>query len=140
MITFILTLVTALSTTPNYSGNINEAKVNQNYLYQHWVMSAKEAKKGIIEYCPFQVADQKKIAARVKYSGIVFEKNGQLLKYRWRKSSSNRGPSYDKYKWNWKKKQEKAILNIASKIGKGQNYEVIELSKNKLKIRLISRR
>ncbi|OJJ21649.1 hypothetical protein BKI52_14160 [marine bacterium AO1-C] len=140
MITFILTLVTALGITPNHSGATNEAKINQNYLYQHWVMSAKEAKKGIVEYCPFQVADQKNIAARVKYSGIVFEKSGQLLKYRWRKSSVNRGPSYDKYKWSWKKSQEKAILNIASKIGKGQNYEVIELSKNKLKIRLIGRR
>lgn len=140
MITFILAWVVGLGISPNNSGITNEAKINQNYLYQHWVMSGKETKKGIVEYCPFEIADEKKIAKRVKYSGIVFEKSGQLLKYRWRKSSVKRGPLYEKYKWRWKKQQQKAILNIASKIGNGQNYEVMELSKNKLKIRLVSRR
>lgn len=139
MITIILTLAAALNTTPNYKA-VNDAKINQNYLYQHWVMCSKETTKNEIVYCPFEMATQKHVSKRMKYTGITFEKNGQLLKYRWRKAKVNRGPSFEKYKWSWKKSNQKTILNIASKIGKGLNYEVVELSKNKLKIRLISQR
>ncbi|WP_299452073.1 hypothetical protein [uncultured Microscilla sp.] len=141
MSTFILTLVTAAFTftSPTLNSN-NNTRVNQNYLYQHWVMSPSESVKGVIVYRPYEVAEQKKVPNRLLYTGLTFEKGGKLLKHRWRKHGSNRGPSFDKYNWHWTQRNRVAILNIASKVGNGLDYRVEQLDKNMLKIRKIRKR
>lgn len=134
----VLTLIVALTFTP--STLPNDAKVNQNYLYQHWVMSPSESVKGVIVYHPYKIAEQKKVPTRLLYTGLTFERGGKLLKHRWRKYGKNRGPSYDKYSWQWKQRNRVIILNIASKIGTGLDYKVEQLDKKTLKIRKIKSR
>lgn len=138
MSTLVLTLIAALTFTPTTLPN--NVKVNQDHLYQHWVMSPSESVKGVIVYHPYKVAEQNKVPTRLLYTGLTFEKGGKLLKHRWRKYGKNRGPSYDKYNWQWKQRNHTVILNIASKIGSGLDYKVEQLDKETLKIRKIKSR
>ena len=140
MMTLILTLVAALNTTPTTPISTNDTKINKNDLYQHWVMSPKESSQGTIVYRPYEMAKQKNIPKRLMYAGLTFEKGGKLRKHRWRKVGNDRSPSFEHYNWELKKKRNGSILNIASKVGNGQNYKVEKLNKNMLKIRLINRR
>lgn len=140
MITLILNLVTALYLAPSPVVPPKGVAVNQNYLYQHWVMSPKESDKGTIVYRPYQIAEKRNIPKQYRYAGMMFEKGGKLRKYRWRRSGNRQGPAFYRYNWRWKKSfSKKTILNIASKVGNGQNYEVMQLSKNILKIRMMKR-
>ena len=134
-----LTLIAVLNLTSVIPG-IKDVTINQDHLYQHWVMSPSESVKGAIVYRPYQMAEKKQIPARLRYAGMIFEKGGKLRKNRWRKHGNDRGPSFDSYNWQWKKKREGTILNIASKVGNGQNYKVMQLNKDMLKIRVIKRR
>lgn len=134
-----LTLITALNLATVTSGT-NEVTINQDHLYQHWVMSPSESAKGVMVYRPYQMAEQKNIPARLRHTGMIFEKGGKLRKNRWRKQGNESRSSFDHYHWQWKKQRGEAILNIASKIGNGQNYKVVQLNKDVLKISIIKRR
>lgn len=131
------TLLVSLLIAFNLSGNTaktNDCMCKDNYLYQHWVMSDKESKDGVIVYRPYHMADEKKVAMHHKYSGMEIKKGGKVFQYRWIKCGNDTGPEGYSYQWELKgQKDGSLLLNIKNK----QAYEVLTLTKNMLKVKAI---
>lgn len=134
MNSFILSLIFAFNmsvATPT------KTTIDQTHLYQHWVKSTKETKKGVIVYRPRHMADQKKISMHHKYSGMTIKKGGKLRQHRWRMCGNDTGPSGYDYKWSLKTQKDGTTLLV---IKKRQTYEVLKLTKDILKVKTVNKK
>ncbi|EAY26890.1 hypothetical protein M23134_04840 [Microscilla marina ATCC 23134] len=135
MQTLFLSLMTALSTffavpTTKSPG------IDKQYIYQHWVISAKESTKTVTVYRPHHLADAKGIEMRHKHAGMIIKKGGKFRQLRWRMCGNDTGPSGYDYQWKWQTQGASQTLLV---IKKKATYKVLALSKDMLKVEKLSK-